>query len=243
MVAAFASGIDVYKLMASKIYNKDVADVSKAERFIGKICVLGLGYGMGWKKLKATLAIGFTGPPVNISESEARRIVATYRSVNPKIVGMWDFLSARLPTIGHDPTFKAPLGPVTFGHRMVELPNGLALKYPGLTAEEAEWGHPNCSYLGRWGRNKIYGGLLLENMIQALARVVISEQMLEIHRHPDGCNWPLATTTHDEMVYIVPNAEIEHATNVVETIMTTPPKWALDLPLAVESGYDVCYSK
>lgn len=243
MVDAFASGVDVYKLMASKLYNKAIEDISKAERFIGKICVLGLGYGMGWKKLKATLAIGFTGPPVNISESEARRIVATYRSVNPKIVGMWDFLSARLPTIGHNHTFTAPLGPVTFGYRMVELPNGLALKYPGLTAEEAEWGHPNCTYLGRWGRNKIYGGLLLENMIQALARVVISEQMLAIHRHPDGRNWPLATTTHDEMVYIVPNSEIDEATTVVEDIMTTPPEWAPDLPLAVESGYDVCYSK
>jgi DNA polymerase len=243
MVDAFAKGDDVYKLMASKIYHKNIADVSKAERFIGKICVLGLGYGMGWKKLKASLAIGFAGPPVNISESEARRIVATYRSMNPKIVRMWDFLSARLPQMATDTSFQAPLKAVDFLYRMIELPSGLALKYPGLTAEDSDWGHMDCTYLSRYGRNKIYGGLLLENIIQALARCVISEQMLAIHRHPDGSNWPIATTTHDEMVLVVPDAEITHATKVVEKIMTTSPEWALDLPLAVESGYDRCYSK
>jgi DNA polymerase len=243
MVDAFARGDDVYKLMASKIYNKVVANVSEAERFIGKICILGLGYGMGWKKLKATLAIGFAGPPVNISASEARRIVATYRSLNARIVRMWDFLSARLPQMAMDTSFQAPLKSVDFLYRMIELPNGLALKYPGLTAEDSDWGHMDCTYLGRYGRNKIYGGLLLENIIQALARCVLAEQMLAIHRHPDGSHWPIATSTHDELVLVVPDAEITHATKVVEKIMTTPPEWAPDLPLAVKSGYDVCYSK
>ena len=236
---AFARGDDVYRLMASKIYGKPLSAVTKDDRFIGKICVLGLGYGMGWKKLKATLAIGFAGPPVKVTEAEARRIVNTYRAANPKIVQMWDFLSARLPSMAAYEDMSASLGPLKFLHKMIELPSGLALKYPGLQIEESDWGHPDCSYLNRYGRSKIYGGLLLENIIQALARCVIGEQMLEI----EGAGHKIATTTHDEVVVVVKESEIRDVTEEVELIMTTPPIWALDLPLAVDTGYDVVYSK
>lgn len=236
---AFASGDDVYRLMASRIYGKPLDQVTKDDRFIGKICVLGLGYGMGWKKLKATLAIGFAGPPVHISESEARRIVAAYRAANAKIVGMWDFLSARLPSMASATDMTASLGPLTFLHKMIELPSGLALKYPGLQVEESDWGHPDCTYLNRYGRSKIYGGLLLENIIQALARCVIAEQMLAI----EAAGIKIATTTHDEVVCVVGEDEIEEKEELVRQIMTTPPEWAPDLPLAVDTGWAREYSK
>lgn len=239
IVDAFASGDDVYRLMASRIYGKPVSTVTKDERFIGKICVLGLGYGMGWKKLKATLAIGFAGPPITISEAEARRIVTAYRATNPKIVGMWDFLTARLPAMATNTNLDASLGPLHFLYKMIELPSGLALKYPGLQVDEGEWG-PECTYLNRYGRSKIYGGLLLENIIQALARCVIAEQMLEIDR---SLGLKIATSTHDEIVAVVKEDEIEEKEKEVRRIMTTPPVWAPDLPLAVDTGYDVNYSK
>lgn len=239
LVEAFRSGDDVYTLMASRIYGKPVSAVTKDDRFIGKICVLGLGYGMGWKKLKATLAIGFAGPPVDVSEAEARRIVQAYRTANPRIVGMWEFLNARLPAMATNSDLHAALGPLTFLYKMIELPNGLALKYPGLQVDEGEWG-PECTYLNRFGRSKIYGGLLLENIIQALARCVIGEQMLAIHRET---GLRIATSTHDEVVCVVKEDEIEDMEKAVRRIMTTPPVWAPDLPLAVDTGYDNVYSK
>lgn len=238
ILAAFARGDDVYTLMASRIYGKDVSEVTKDDRFIGKICVLGLGYGMGWKKLKATLAIGFAGPPVHISEGEARRIVSAYRATNIRIKDMWDFLSGRLPGMATSPKLNATLGPLTFMYKMIELPSGLALKYPGLQVEEGEWG-PECTYLNRYGRSKIYGGLLLENIVQALARCVIAEQMLAI----DRAGIKIATTTHDEVVCVVKEDEVEDVNELVTKIMTTPPVWAPDLPLAVESGWAREYSK
>lgn len=238
ILEAFARGDDVYVLMASRIYGKPISEVTKDDRFIGKICVLGLGYGMGWKKLKATLAIGFAGPPVHISESEARRIVSAYRATNIKIKEMWDFLSARLPSMATAVSLNASLGPLTFLHKMIELPSGLALKYPGLDVQEGEWG-PECTYLNRYGRSKIYGGLLLENIIQALARCVIAEQMLAIA----DAGIKIATTTHDEVVCVVNEDEVEEKEQLVRQIMTTPPEWAPDLPLAVDTGWAKEYSK
>jgi DNA polymerase len=239
ILQAFANGEDVYKVMAGKIYGKSIADVTKAERFIGKICVLGLGYGMGWKKLKATLAIGFAGPPVEISEQEARRIVTIYRAANPRIVAMWEFLSGRLITMASNSNLDVSMGPITFLYKMIELPSGLALKYPGLRVEESGWGSQECTYLNRYGRSKIYGGLLLENIVQALARCVIGEQMLALNKH----GWKIATSTHDEVVLIVPDTEIKEAEKITRQIMSSSPVWAPDLPLAVDTGYDFVYSK
>jgi DNA polymerase len=240
---AFARNDDVYKLMASRIYNKTVADISATERFIGKVCVLGLGYGMGWKKLRATLAIGAAGPPVDISESEARRIVAAYRGSNARIVTMWDILSERLTQMAHIPSLHQELNPIAFMYKLIQLPSGLALRYPGLATEDTGWKHPECTYLTRYGRSKIYGGLTLENIIQALARCVIGENMLTLSRDPVSKHWPIATSSHDELVLVVPNAEIVAADALVTKVMTTPPVWAPGLPLAVETGYDSFYSK
>jgi DNA polymerase I-like protein with 3'-5' exonuclease and polymerase domains len=76
LVEAFAAGQDVYKIMAATIYGKPAAEISKAERFVGKSVVLGSGYGMGAKKFKAQL----WGFGVEVELDEAQRIINTYRS-------------------------------------------------------------------------------------------------------------------------------------------------------------------
>ena len=129
--------------------------------------------------------------------------------------------------------FRFELGPVTFMYKMIELPNGLALKYPGLQLEEE-----GVSYLTRTGRSKIWGGMLLENIVQALARCVIGHNMVEISEKDF-----VASMTHDEIISIVKNEDVEEAFVRQSKIMTTPPAWAPDLPLAVEGGWDVNYSK
>src|SRR5690606_9610478 len=106
-----------------------------------------------------------------------------------------------------------------------ERPNGLIVR--------------DVSYIGRFGRRtKLYGGLLTENVVQALARCIIAEQMLKISR-----KYRVVTMTHDEVVAIAPNRKADRCLADMLQIMATPPDWAEGLPLAAQGGFDHCYSK
>lgn len=240
IVNAFANKDDVYKLMASAIYGVPVDQVTKDQRFIGKICVLGLGYGMGHMKLQQTLKQGTMGPPVDISLEECRRIVNIYRSRNYKIKNLWkimDGIIASMLTGTH-----GEFGPLTYGKGYIQLPSGLFLQYYGLHGE-AEVRHDDlvvneATYLTRQGRSKIYGGLLTENVVQALARCIIADQMLEISK-----KYRVVTMTHDEIVVVCPKKDAKKCLADMLRVMSTAPEWADGLPLAAEGDYDDCYSK
>jgi len=241
IVNAFAAKQDVYKLMASAIYGVPVEDITKDQRFIGKICVLGLGYGMGPQKLQQTLKQGTMGPPVDISEEECRRIVQIYRQKNWKIKAFWKKMDQFITnmTLG----IEAKEGPLEAGKGFLRLPNGMFLQYFGLhgTAEitRDDLVMTETTYLTRTGRTKLYGGLLTENVVQALSRIIIAEQMLKVH----DAGYRLVTMTHDELVCVVPKKQADKALKEIIAIMSTPPDWAPGLPLAAEGGYDTSYSK
>jgi hypothetical protein len=227
------TGPDVYKLMAMKIYRIPLERITDAHRFIGKVATLGMGFGMGWKRLKLQLAIGFMGPPMEITELEARRIVNVYRSANPYVVNFWDFLGMILEKMATDKTFNYVFGPVVFKYESVILPSGLSLKYPYMKFDGED-----VSYLSRYGRTKIWGGYFLENLMQALARCIISDNMLEIAER----NF-VATMTHDEIVSLASIKDAEKDFRWQQSIMTRPVSWAPGLPLAVDGGYAEEYSK
>lgn len=241
IVTAFANKDDVYKLMASAIYNKPVELIDKDERFIGKICVLGLGYGMGAVKLQQTLKQGTMGPSVEISLDECKRIVSIYRSKNHKIAQLWKEMDAILSAmlVGASGEF----GPLKYGKNYIQLPNGLFLQYHGMHGEAQERGDnlvtTEVSYLTRHGRAKIYGGLLSENVVQALARCIVAEQMLRI----SDMGYRVVTMTHDEIVVVCHKKKADRCLADMLAVMSTPPDWAAGLPLGAEGGYDVCYSK
>ena len=241
IVNAFATKQDVYKLMASVIYNVPVEDVTKDQRFIGKICVLGLGYGMGPQKLQQTLKQGTMGPPVDISEDECRRIVGIYRQKNWKIKAFWKKMDQVITnmTLG----IESKEGPLEIGKGFIRLPNGMFLQYFGLhgTAEitRDDLVMTETTYLTRTGRTKLYGGLLTENVVQALARVIIAEQMLKIH----DAGYRIVTMAHDEIVIIAKKKDAKKALDFMIKTMSTPPDWAPDLPLAAEGDFADCYSK
>lgn len=241
VVMAFANGEDVYKLMASAIYNVPVKDVTDDQRFIGKICVLGLGYGMGAAKLQSTLENGVMGPPVQITLHECSRIVNIYRSKNHNIVSLWKAMDGVLSAMGSGTT--GTFGPLTYGRGYIQLPGGLFLQYFGLdvvygAGRFGEVTISEASYMTRYGRKAIYGGLLTENVVQALAREVIAEQMLEISK-----KYRIVTMTHDEIVAICPAAQADQCLADMTAAMLTAPSWAMDLPLGAKGGFDVCYSK
>ena len=241
IVNAFANKQDVYKLMASAIYNKPVEEITSEERFIGKICVLGLGYGMGPQKLQQTLKQGTMGPSVEISEEECRRIVAIYRQKNWKIKNFWKKMDTLITnmTLG----IQSKEGPLETGKGFIRLPNDMFLQYFGLhgTAEvqRDDLVMTETTYLTRVGRTKLYGGLLAENVTQALSRIIIGEQMLKIY----DAGYRIVTMTHDEIVIIAKKKEAQKALDFMIKTMSTSPDWAPGLPLAAEGGFDDCYSK
>lgn len=247
VLATFAAGGDVYKQMASLIYGVAIEDVTKQQRFIGKVAVLGLGYGMGWKKFKHTLAVGTMGPAVFITDQEAQNIVNMYRRLSNKITDLWKFNEFILSSmIGHvDGGYKC----LEWDHETIWLPNGLGLHYYALNAEFDGQQYRNFKYSERGQFKSIYGGLATENEVQALSRVIVGQQLLTTQR--ELAKMPvrksqysrIVMTTHDELVACVPKPRAKDTLAMMIDIMRTPPSWCKTLPLNAEGGYDVCYSK
>lgn len=242
LLTQFRNKDDVYKHMAVKIYGVPYDAVTKEQRQVGKVCVLGLGYGMGYKKFVDALK-AMTG--IDISEEDSQQIVWAYRAANPEITQLWremDNVIKYMTLEGAAPYYVCN-GLVKVGYQHLELPNGTKLLYPGLhaiaeviTEDRVTVSFKYKSAIREW--SYIYGGLLVENIVQALARVVIAEQMLEVAE-----SYRVVMTTHDELVIVSPESEAEVAQQRLLSIMSVPPVWAPDLPIAADGGYDVRYSK
>ena len=233
LVSAFEKGEDVYRIMASAIYNKPVEDITKDERFVGKTTILGSGYGMGPVKFQRQLQ----NFGVAIEMEEAKRIIDTYRTTYDWIPSLWNQANRALDAMYAD--MSEQLGRVGVlqveGRKGIRLPNGLYLKYPNLRKS-----NDGYVYDTKKGKamipTKIYGGKLIENVCQALARIIIGEQMLIIAK-----KYRVVMTVHDAIACVAPIAEIETAKEFVEICMRLRPDWAPDLPLNCEAGYGASY--
>jgi len=238
LVAAFDRGDDVYRIMASAIYNKAESDITKDERFVGKTTILGCGYGMGAAKFKAQLK----NFGVEFELDAAQHVIDTYRRTYPKITELWKSAASALKAIlnNQQTTLGRDFALEVQGRGGIRLPNGLYLRYPNLRMHEAEDGKVEVVYDTKKGKaiipNRIYGGKVIENVCQALARIVIGEQMLMIAK-----KYRVVMTVHDAIAIIAPEAEAETAKEYVELCMRLRPKWALDLPLNCEAGYGKSY--
>lgn len=243
LVQAFREKRDVYSEFASEVYGRTITKADKVERFVGKTCVLGLGYGMGAEKFRRTLEIGQAGVSVKIDINEAERIVRLYRQKNWRIVELWQRCGYALQGIvsgGNGNVAKC----VDYDREGIILPNGFRIPYPALRANSNGFEYISDARVYRnyirskvsgeptkieW--TKIYGGKVVENVVQALAAIVIREQMVAI-----GQKYKVAFQVHDEIVVVAGAADADHAERTLVEIMSTPPKWAPDLPVACESG-------
>lgn len=237
VVQTFASKGDVYKKMASAIYNVDESDVTKDQRFVGKTTVLGAGYGMGGEKFQ--LALKNSG--VDITKGEAAKIIGIYRETNDMISNMWKQAGTTLRYMvrGDSMPFgkDGVLGVDTHAPG-IKLPNGLLIRYDELEEAENEKGGTEYSYKTRMGRTRIYGGKVVENVTQALARLIIGEQMLRI-----GKKYRVVLTVHDSIVCCVPDDEAETCKSYVEECMRWVPAWAEGLPVDCEAGIGKNYGE
>tara|TARA_R110000868_G_scaffold120174_2_gene318985 strand:+ start:243 stop:2072 length:1830 start_codon:yes stop_codon:yes gene_type:complete len=236
VVQAFANKEDVYKKMAAKIYQKAESDVTADERFIGKTTILGAGYGMGAPKFQAALK----GAGVVSSLDECRRIIAAYREVNYAVVGLWKQAQTALTALSQGSCTalgRAGVLELVPDEYAIRLPNGLLMRYDALSAEQGDKGW-QYNYKTRRGRVKIYGGKVVENVVQALARIVVGEQMLHIAKR-----YRPVLTVHDAVACVAPAEDAFTAQAYVEECMRKVPSWAEGLPVNCESGVGKNYGE
>ena len=227
---AFERREDVYKIMASSIYGKTETKITDGERFVGKTTILGAGYGMGSTKFGIQLrTFG-----VEIPDAEAARIIEVYRSRYPHIPRLWKEANSSLEALRTKKTAQVGHQPqaLTLTEHGFLLPSGLYLNYPDLQRDS----EGQYSYASRRGRIKIYGGKVVENLCQAVARCIIGEQMLRIAKR-----YRVALTVHDAVMSVVKEAEQDEAMMYINECMKWRPKWAQELPLACELGVGYSY--
>jgi hypothetical protein len=230
-------GVDAYCRFASAIYGRTITKDDKTERFVGKVCVLGLGFQMGAAKLQLTLAKGaLGGPPIFFEFARCQEIVNTYRRMNHRIEAGWGICKRIIEDMAAGRTGRH--GPISWEKETIWLPNGMALKYPDLQVRTGDKGWDEWTYQAKDMRKKIYGGLLCENIVQALARIIVASQMLVIDKQHR-----IVMTTHDEAVACVKKAKASSAMNMMLKTMKTPLHWCMDIPLNAEGGYAENYSK
>jgi DNA polymerase I-like protein with 3'-5' exonuclease and polymerase domains len=235
VVEQFARGEDVYSIFATKIYKKPISKANPVERFVGKTCILGLGYGTGAAKLRHTLK---TQPPgADLTEEECKRIVDLYRATNHHIPALWNECEGALSHLAAWPE-TTPMyslgahGAVWATPQGILLPNGLYIYYPKLSVKNRRY-----SYVSRKGVVSLWGGAIVENIVQALARIIVSEQMLELCK----AGYRPVLTVHDAAVCVVEQTKADEAIQRIIDIMSTPPAWAKGLPVACEAHSGVSY--
>ena len=235
LVETFRKGGDVYKEMASAIYNVDVEAVTDGQRQVGKMAILGCGYGMGGKRFAEQCA----SMGIKVDEDEAKRIVSVYREKNNRIWQYWhdveqDFVdmvkdAGRLRTVG------------------LPLPSGRLLTYhnPRIIQRETPWGAMRDtaqvdtlnSVTRQWTSQIIWGGLLTENVVQATARDIMATAMMALELK--GYN--VILSVHDEIISEVPD-NFGSLDEMID-IMTRVPAWAQGCPINAEGKEGKRYRK
>jgi DNA polymerase len=244
----FANDLDPYKDMATHIFNVSIDEVTSDQRFYGKSAVLGCGYQMGWKRFATQY---------NVEEDVAQMCVTAYRDKYSRVVSFWDEVNhAAKCAVRDGQTHYA--GKVAFklvyGGRFLacRLPSGRCIMYPSprLEIKEAPWHtEENPAHVEvltyaaevnhHWLRESTYGGKLTENICQGIARDVMADAMLRLK----AAGHQLILTIHDELIeetQVKGSAEKEEE---FRRICETPPSWALDLPLKMETWRRTRYKK
>lgn len=253
----------IYEHAASGIYRKPMAEVTKDERQIGKVAVLALGYQGGVGAFQQ-MARGYN---VKVPDSQAEEIKTNWRAAHPHIVRYWyDVEGAALDAMTSGGTCKAGKGNRAVAFKKsgsflwCRLPSGrvLCYPYPEIREIDTPWGEkkdaltymasvadskgkvlPDPAAEGKWQRVSTYGGSLVENITQAVARDLLAEAMLRL----DDYGYQIVMHVHDEIVVEIPEAAPVGSLKLIESLMARVPTWAEGLPVAAEGWRAKRYRK
>jgi len=233
LIRAFLNSEDVYSSFATTVYNRPITKSNKIERTVGKTCILGLGYGMGWVKFQMKIKMD-TG--INLPENEARRIVSLYRDTY-SIPTLWDNASRLLPLMANGDRGILPFAPfMSFSGNTLVLPSGLKIQYPNLRQVDGDKGHKEWVYDVYKKKDsepvKLYGGKLIENICQALAGEITK---IAIERSIEK-GLQVVGQVHDEIIVVSDTTKKEVDRQALYEAMAAPIPWWPDLKLAAEIG-------
>lgn len=246
MLAAYFKGVDVYKLMATKLYKLDsINDVTDEQRRIAKNLVLGCGYQLGGIKFVDYAA----NAGVIITEEFAKTAVKAYRDGHPAIVKSWGMVERLVAGAIRNPGETYEGLKCEFYMRehwlCIKLPSGRELRYPYARAIPVErWGKPafeisfRTEIKGQFVREKTYGGKLIENIVQAIARDVMMEGMLAAETN----GYPVLGTVHDELLALR-ELGTSNIKELEELVCVRHIKWTAGMPLASKGFTCVRYRK
>lgn len=211
---------DLYKEFAAKLYGVGKSDVTKAQRQIGKIAHLGLGFGAGPATFQR-IAKMMGG--VDMELEEAQKVTASWREEYSDIVTGWKTCHKALTAIynGVEEAID-PWGLCTTGKDHIKLPSGRKIWYPGLHIEKGSDGKSEWWYGEGRNRARIYAGKVDENIVQALARDVIADVVQTMYRK-HGIK--PALLVHDEYVLVIKESRGEEIRAKLDEVMRAPTAW------------------
>jgi DNA polymerase len=235
---------DIYCDMAGKLYGKTVTKKDERERQVGKTIVLGCGYQMGANKFAASCSL--QGVDLAAAGTTADACVKAYREGYPAIPALWRDLdrAARMARRG----ITSIAGRCVFSRTpdvlIIQLPSGRKLRYrkPGIEMQVPAWGgdpRETLTYEAPHGyRKALYGGLLAENIVQALCRDLLATALVQLDPI-----YPVVLHVHDELVMEVDEGIAGDALRDAGIVMSAPPDWADGFPLRVEGFVTEHYGK
>ncbi len=236
---AYREGADLYVDLARLIFrNPALTKKNARERAVGKFGILGCGYGMGAPRFQAQCATA----GLNIDLSLAATAVRAYRDRYQSVTTLWKSVEAAAKQAIRNPGMAVPCAKVFFfldakGEFLrCKLPSGRLLRYykpsiqPGAYGDEVHYQGPGLG--GILEGQKTYGGSLVENIVQAIARDILAAAMLRV----EAAGFPISFHVHDELVAEVDERDAEDALAEFIQRMCELPAWAQGLPIAAE-GY------
>jgi DNA polymerase len=259
LLKAFREGRDLYKEMASIIFDVPVLDVDSRQRFVGKTTVLGCGYGMGPDKFLVSCVV--LDPNTDVTASLADKAVSTYRETNTRIIAGWYALQRASVRAILNPGTPQQACRVSYtytpssGVLRCTLPSGRSIYYwgarveddgrggvmsyqrdPEESADKTEDEQEADEVAGEegdkpTGRRTMWGGALLENVTQAMCRDLLRDALLRVRR--EGA--PIILHAHDEIVLEVNADDTMFTCKWLETCMALVPEWATGMPIKVEA--------
>ena len=222
-----------YEAFATEVYDLPPVDtvsefkkLYEVERFVGKTCILGLGYGMGHAKLHLELAL----KNIALTEQRVKYIVNRYREIYKEIPFLWERMNDMVNFMAQAKGVQIrEWGPVKFMQNRILLPNGMYIHYPQLGLDPASL---RTAYRSRTGAFvSTWGGSIVENISQALARIIISTIELTIWR---VAKLEAVMQVHDELVYVVPDKHVEKVKQLIKIVASRRVDWMPELPIACE---------
>lgn len=236
----FATHGKIYEASAAQMFKVPIDSITKGSplRQKGKVAELALGYQGGPAALEKMGAL-----KMGIEEEELPKLVAMWRNANKRIVAYWDLIGeAALDTVSEG--IAQSVGNIKFlmekGSLFLQLPSGRRLTYLRPQLAPNRFGGFSVTYEGmdqttkQWKRLETYGGKLVENIVQAVARDLLADAMVRI----DAARYRIVMHVHDEVVVEMPDAS--GTLEQLVKIMSEPVSWSKGLPLGAD-GYETTY--